>query len=299
MTWQRRLWKQLQVRCLTSSSSHPPKTYFLTFDDKEKRIFKYNTMYLAFFPLIHSLGILQTSSWPSLTSLIFLCQARHAQTNSRSKCLEIYFIRGLSVLELFQFIKSVGENLTQILPCSVTATSSQKEHLCVIWRVAGQQVWDVNVSHYTHNNWPKNPSRWLTPYAVAPFLPLFISFPLLPWQQRGRLGPATKATITQANYNLESHGCMMESPSNQPREVEIVLKERRERKSHPVGMQPMDTPQYQPIIACFRYAWCSCLATATVPREGRGRWDWFGILALQLVSIAENNQPITIFWYLS
>lgn len=38
------------------------------------------------------LGILQTSSGPSLTSLIFLCQARRAQTNSRSKCLEVYFI---------------------------------------------------------------------------------------------------------------------------------------------------------------------------------------------------------------
>ncbi len=181
MTWQRRLWKQLQVRCLTSSSSHPPKTYFLTFDDKEKRIFKYNTMYLAFFPLIHLWEYCKQAAGLLWHLSSFSARQDSAQTNSRSKCLEIYFIRGLSVLELFQFIKSVGENITKSCLVSVPATSSQKEHLCVIWRVAGQQVWDINVSHYTHNNWPKNPSRWLTPYAVAPFLPLFISFPLLPY----------------------------------------------------------------------------------------------------------------------
>ncbi len=289
MTWQRRLWKQLQVRCLTSSSSHPPKTYFLTFDDKEKRIFKYNTMYLAFFPLIHLWEYCKQAAgllWLSHLSLPGKTCTDKQQVKGalRFILLEVYLSWALSIYK-----NQLDENITKSCLVSMPATSAQKG-ISVSLKSGGQQVWDVNVSHYTHNNWPKNPSRWLTPYAVAP-----PSSPSLFPSLSCRMTAARQAwTCNQGNHNTgpiitwRVMDAWWSRLATSRERVEIVLKERRERrKSHPVGMQPMDTPQYQPIIACFRYAWCSCLATVTVPREGRGRVDWFGILALQLVSIAE------------
>lgn len=124
---------RLHVRRLDSSSFYPPKMYFLTFDDNEKRIFKYNTTYLAFFPVVHlwengkqAAGFL----WhPSSFS------ARHRQTAGQSALR--FILLCLPVLELLQFIKSVGENIAMSALMCVTATSEQKEHLCVIWRVEG------------------------------------------------------------------------------------------------------------------------------------------------------------------
>lgn len=135
-------------------------------------------MYLAFFSLVHLWEYCKQAAgllWH--LSSFSARQDAHRQTVGQSALR--FILLCLPVLELFQFIKSVGENIAMSALVSVTATSVQEEHLCVIWRVAGRRCETANVSHYTHNNWPKTPTRSLPPYAVAPFLRLFISFPLL------------------------------------------------------------------------------------------------------------------------
>lgn len=124
-------------------------------------------------------GILQTSSGPSLTSLIFLCHGKMHTDKQQVKVPWGLFYYVCLSLSSFNLLNQLEKILPYLLSCLWLLQVCRKSISVSFGEWQGRRCETANVSHYTHNNWPKTPLRLLLPYAVTPFLPLFISLPLL------------------------------------------------------------------------------------------------------------------------